>query len=176
MADMNLLNQILAETLVCVCNVLDEGLCDGEPSSCGCPCRAFVTAGPPVPDIEACCGDGQLAVWADDIYPFNNFPSRSSDPNICSQPLAANIKVQLLRCWPANMKEDGSAPTGPEIQAASDTIYRDLYLLSWGLICCLKVNARKRKFVFNSGRIVPPNGGCVGAEVSFTVELLDIIT
>lgn len=176
MADMNLLNLILSETLVCVCNVLETGLCDEDGSQCGCPCRAFVTAGPPVWDLEACCGDGQLAVWADDIFPFSNFPSRSSSPEICTPSLAANIKVQLVRCWPANIKEDGSAPTALEIQAASDAIYRDLYLLSWGLICCLKTNARKRKFVFNSARIVPPNGGCVGAEISFTVELLDIIS
>lgn len=174
MANLNLLNEILAQTLVCACQVLDQGLCDEAGSNCGCPCRAFVTAGPPVWDLESCCSDGQLAVWAEDLYPFGNFPSRNSDINLCSNPLAANVKVQLLRCWPANIKEDGSAPTGPEIQKASEAIYRDLYLLTWGIVCCLKQFGRQRKFVLTGSRIVPPNGGCVGAEVSFTVELLDV--
>lgn len=173
MADMNLLNQILAEILTCACDVLDNGLADAGAGSCGCPCRAFVTVGAPVPDIEACCGDGQLAVWVRDIYPFSNFPARGNSAEICSPSLAANVTVQLLRCWPS-MKEDGSAPTGPEIQRASDDIYRDLYLLTWGLICCLLQNGRKRKFALTSSRITGPQGGCVGAEVEFAIELLAV--
>ena len=110
MADMNLLNQILAEILTCACDILDQGLCDQEGSRCGCPCRAFVTAGTPVWDIEACCSDGQLAVYVRDIFPFGNFPSRGNTADICTPSLAANVTVQLLRCWPG-MKEDGSAPT-----------------------------------------------------------------
>lgn len=174
MADINLLNQILAEILVCACDILDQGLCDGEASNCGCPCRAFVTAGQPVWDLEACCGDGQLAVYVKDLYPVSNFPSRGSDPNICTPLLAANVGIQLLRCWPATIGEDGSAPTGPQINAASVDVYRDMYLLTWGLICCLKTNARKRKFVLNNSRVVGPQGGCVGVEVDITVEVLDV--
>lgn len=173
MADMNLLNLILAEVLTCACEILDDGLC-GEPGSkCGCPCRAFVTAGPPVWDLEACCSDGQLAVWAEDLYPFANFPARDGNVTLCSPSLAANVKVQLLRCWPANIKDDGSAPSGLEIQQASDQAYRDQYLLTWGLICCLMQLGRKRKFVLNGSRIVGPQGGCIGVEVSFAIELLE---
>lgn len=160
--------------LVCACSILETGLCDEPGSNCGCPCRAFVTAGPPVWDLEACCSDGQLAVYVKDIYPFSNFPSRGGDANICTPSLAANVSVQLLRCWPANIGEEGNAPTGPQIQAASDDIYRDLYLLTWGLICCLKMAARKRKFVLNGSRIVGPTGGCIAAEVDLVIELLDI--
>lgn len=173
MADMNQLNQILAEILVCACDVLDNGLADSGAGSCGCPCRSFITAGTPVWDVEACCSGGQLAVYVRDIYPFSNFPSRSTDANICSPSLAANVTVQLLRCWPT-MTEDGSAPTGPQIQTASNDIYRDLYLLTWGLVCCLKIHGRKRKFALTSSKIVGPQGGCVGAEVEFAVELLDV--
>lgn len=173
MADMDQLNQILSEILVCACNVLDYGLADSGASSCGCPCRAFVTAGTPVWDIESCCSDGQLAVYVRDIYPFSNFPSRSTNANICSPSLAANVTVQLLRCWPG-MAEDGSAPTAAQIQTASNDIYRDLYLLTWGLVCCLKQNGRNRKFALTSSRIAGPQGGCVGAEVEFAVELLDV--
>lgn len=173
MADMGILNQILNEILVCACNVLDHGLADAAAGKCGCPCRAFVTAGTPVWDAESCCSDGQLAVFVRDVYPFINFPSRGNDANICSPSLAANITVQLLRCWPS-MGEDGSAPTSPQIQTASNDIYRDLYLLTWGLVCCLKQHGRSRKFALTSSRIAGPQGGCVGAEVEFVVELLDV--
>lgn len=173
MADMNLLNQILNEILVCACEVLDQGL-GGEPGArCGCPCRAFVTVGSPVWDIESCCSDGQLAVYVKDIFPFSNFPSRNGEANICSPSLAANVSVQLLRCWPT-MAEDGTAPTGPAIQQASEDLYRDMYLLTWGLVCCLKTNSRRRKYILNGSRPVGPQGGCAGIEVDFTIELLDV--
>ncbi len=174
MADMNLLNEILAEVLNCACESLDEGLADETGSACGCPCRAFVTAGAPVWDLEACCSDGQLAVYVKDIYPFSNFPNRGGQAEICSPTLAATVSVQLLRCWPATLEEDGRAPTAAQIQAASNDIYRDLFLLTWGLVCCMKIIARKRKYVLNGGRILGPQGGCVGAEVDFVIELLDV--
>lgn len=173
MADMNLLNQILAEILTCACEVLDQGLGGEVGSNCGCPCRAFVTVGSPVWDVEACCSDGQLAVYVKDIFPFANFPSRNGEANICAPTLAANVGVQLLRCWPT-MDEDGTAPTGPQIQAASNDLYRDMFLLTWGLVCCLKGNNRKRKYVLNNARAVGPQGGCAGVEVEFIIELIDV--
>lgn len=173
MADMNLLNQILSEVLVCACEVLDAGLGDEQGAQCGCPCRTFVTVGTPVWDLEACCSDGQLAVYAKDIYPFKDFPSRTNDITLCNPALAVNVTVQLLRCWPT-MDEDGTAPTGPQIQAASSSIYRDQLLLTWGLICCLKVASRNRKFALTGSRITGPQGGCAGVEVDFAIELIDI--
>lgn len=174
MSDINTLNQVLSEILVCACDTLHNGICDETGSPCSCPCRTFVTAGPPVWDNEACCSDGQLAVYVKDIFPFSNFPSRGGDANICTPSLAANVSVQLLRCWPATVEEDGTAPTAQQIQVASTDIYRDLYLLTWGLICCLKVNSRRRKYLLNGGRILGPQGGCVGAEIDITIEIIDI--
>lgn len=172
MADSNLLNLILAEILVCSCEILQAGC--GEPGSpCGCPCRTFVSAGPPVADLVSCCNGGQLSIYARDLFPFSNFPSRGGDVNICTPSLAANVTVQLLRCWPT-MKEDGSAPSAAELQAASEGIYRDQYLLTWGLICCLKVAARKRKFVLNGSRIGNPQGGCVSIDVDLTIEIFEV--
>lgn len=173
MADMDLLNLILNQTLACACQILDTGLCDEPGSKCGCPCRAFITAGTPVWDLEACCGDGQLAVWSTDIFAFNTFPNRSTGPATCSLDLAASVSVQLLRCWPANVKDDGSAPTAAEIQKASEQAYRDQFLLTWGVICCLKQYDKKRQFVINGSRIIGPQGGCIGVQVDFTVEITD---
>lgn len=170
MADFNLLNEILNTILVCSCNLLEFGHCNEGPSKCGCPCRAFLSAGPPAWDD--CC-NSQLAVYARDLYPFSNFPSRSSSPSICTPSLAANVTVQLVRCWPV-IKEDGAVPTVTELQAASTDIYRDQYLLTEGLICCLKTGNRKRQFVLNGSRIVGPQGGCVAIEVDLSIEIFSL--
>lgn len=171
--DLELLNNIMEEALACACNALNLGICDEPGSTCGCPCRMFISAGPPVQDVEACCSDGQLTVHLDRIYPFSSFPAQDGGPHICQIPLAADLVVTLYRCFPV-MNEDGSAPSGPEIDRASKDINRDLYLLSLGLLCCLSSHQRHRKFVFSGGRIIPPSGGCVGAEFRFTVELFDV--
>lgn len=172
MADINILNQILAEILVCSCDALELGVCEEPGSRCGCPCRTFIKAGTPNWDLEACCSDGQLAVYVRNLFPSTNFPSRGNDPNTCAQSLAANVTVQLLRCWPAILKDDGSAPSGPEIQAASEEVYRDLYLLTVGILCCFKANSKNRRFVLNDSRVVGPKDTCVGVEVDITIEIV----
>lgn len=102
MASVDLLNDILLEVLNCACTILESGICDDPTTAsiCGCPCRTFISAGPPVADLEACCSDGQLAVYVDRIYAFGNFPSQAAGFSPCSVPLAADIVVQLLRCVP----------------------------------------------------------------------------
>lgn len=168
-----LLNELLEEILVCACNALNVGICDEPGSTCGCPCRMFVSAGPPAQDIEACCDTGQLTVHLDRIFQHDNFPGQASGPVLCQVPLAADVVVTLYRCFPA-MREDGSAPTGPEIDVASKDIHRDLYLLTIATICCLMTPGRKRKFTFNGSRIIPPSGGCIGAELRFSIELQEV--
>lgn len=175
MASVDLLNDILLEVLNCACTILESGICDDltTASICGCPCRTFISAGPPVADLEACCSDGQLAVYVDRIYAFGNFPSQAAGFSPCSVPLAADIVVQLLRCFPV-IHDDGSAPSHIELQNASEAIYRDLWLLTNGLLCCLAVPGRKRKFTFQNSRIIPPLGGCVGIEFRFSIELFSL--
>jgi hypothetical protein len=34
------------------------------------------------------------------------------------------------------------------------------------------MSSRKRKYVLNGGRILRPQGGCVGAEVDLIIELI----
>lgn len=134
-----------------------------------------MTAGKPVWDLVSCCDSGQLAVYLNgDLYPFSNFPSRSNDVTVCSPSLAAIVTVQLLRCWPATMNEDGSAPNINQIQSASSDVYRDQYLLTSGLVCCLKAGNRKRNLSLNGSRVVGPTDGCVGVEVDLIIEITDI--
>lgn len=174
MPGFNLLNDILQETLVCACNILMSGLCDQPASNCGCPCRLFISAGPPVWDNAACCSDGQLTVHAENVRQFSNFPAGAQGANFgCQVPLMADIVVTLLRCFP-NLNDDGSAPTGPVLNAASEQAYYDLLMLTSGLICCLQEPARQRKFTFNGARIAGPQGGCIGVEIRFSVELFSL--
>lgn len=162
--DPELVNNLLNEVLSCACNALEEN------SNCGCPCRMFVSVGPPVWDDAACCTDGQLAVSLDRMYPFSNFPAQSNAVNLCQTPLAIDITVSLLRCYPT-IDEQGNAPTHVQLGAASGELIRDLYVMTVGLLCCLASKGRQQKFVYLGSRLSGPQGGCAGAEARFTVEL-----
>jgi len=155
-----LLNQLLA----CICDCLNTY------GSCQCPCRIFISAGPPPQD--RCCEDGQLAIWADRIYTHGNFPSELSTVNTCMAPLAAEVTIRLDRCFPV-VKDDGSAPSGDEIGAASEAIYQDLYVMTRCLICNLSQRGRQQQSVFKGSRVLTPNGGCVSAELRLAIMLPD---
>lgn len=165
------LNDILTDVLNCACTALESGVClDGDASPCGCPCRRFISTGPPAWDQEACCSDGQLTAYVERIYPYKLFPSQTGEPSVCSTELAVDVVVTLLRCYPAVLKEDGSSPTASEINAASEAVNRDLLLLTKAVICCLS-GKRSRLFIFTGGRTIGPDGGCVGVEARFTLQV-----
>jgi len=170
MPGLDTINDILNELLVCACDALESGVCPGEESPCGCPCRMFISVGPPVWDEQACCTDGQLTAHVDRVYPVGNFPSQNSQVNLCQTPLAADFIITLLRCYPV-MDEQGNAPTHLELQVAGEAFARDLWILTTALLCCLGAKKRRQKFVFNGSRFVGPQGGCAGIELRFTVEL-----
>lgn len=163
----DLLNQLLLQILGCACECLNTH------SWCPCPCRNFISVGPPVQDMEACCDDGQLAVWIERLYVHGNFPAEQGEVNVCVAPLAAEIVVSLDRCWPAVVRDDGSAPTHDEIGAASERAYIDLYVLTRCIICNLASRGRYQKAIFRGATISEPNGGCVRLEIRFTIELPD---
>lgn len=162
----NLLTDFLNQILGCACECLNTY------GSCPCPCRNFISAGLPVWDMEACCSDGQLTAHYDRLFVYKNFPSESGEVNQCVMPLAAEVVVTLLRCFPG-LRDDGRAPTADEIGAASELIYQDLWVLTNCIICNLSSRGRNQLSVFRGARILPPNGGCVGAEVRFAVTLPD---
>lgn len=163
----DLLTQLMVTILDCACECLEEA------GICGCPCRTCIIAGPPVWDQESCCNnEGSLYIHLDRIFQHDNFPREASEVNLCQAPLAADIVVTRLRCFPG-MHEDGTAPTCPEMEAASNEIYQDLYVLTRCLLCSLASWRRNLKSVFRGSRIVGPQGGCVGVELRFTVELPD---
>lgn len=162
----DLLTQLLNQILGCACDCLNAR------GSCPCPCRNFISAGPPVWDSEGCCSDGQLTVHVDRLFSYKNFPSESGEVNTCIIPLAAELVVTLLRCFPS-LHDDGSAPTADEIGSASEMIYQDLWVMTNCIICNLASRKNQQVSVFRGSRILPPQGGCIGAEVRLTIALPD---
>ena len=162
----DLLTQLLNQLLGCACECLNAR------SWCPCPCRTFISAGAPVWDLEACCTDGQLTIHVERLFVHGNFPSEQGEVNVCVAPLAADINITLLRCFPG-VRDDGSAPTADELGAASEKLYQDLYVLTRCIICNLASRGRQQKAVFRGSRILDPQGGCAGVEVRFTIELPD---
>lgn len=162
----DLLTQFLNSTLACACSCLNAY------ADCPCPCRIFISAGPPVADLEACCSDGQLTIHIDRIFAFENFPTEKGTITNCVASLAGEIVVTLYRCFPG-LKDDGSAPTGDEIGAASEQAYKDLWVLTNCIICNLSSRGKNVMAVFRGSRILPPSGGCIGVEIKFTSELPD---
>lgn len=164
----DIITATLDEILACTCSALEDGICDGDGSLCGCPCRKFISAGPPT--AENCCVDGQLTVHLEDIYQYEKFPSRTSAPSTCATLLAMGVVVTLFRCYPTS-NEDSGPPSPSDLIAATESLYRDLYLITKGVICCLTPRKKSREFVFNGGRVLPPSGGCVGVEAKFAIQL-----
>lgn len=151
------------EVLSCVCDALTAQ------SECGCPCRTFVSAGAPAWDD--CC-EGQLAAWVEAIYPYETFPIRQSTPPICGTQLAGDFALQLLRCAPT-VTDSGAIPSGPVLDDSARRVYQDMYIAANAVICCLAEAKRNRLYVVRDTRMVGPQGGCVGFEIRFTVQLTD---
>lgn len=143
--------------------------CLNQDGSCPCPCRVYIAAGTPVADDCEC---GQLTIHTERIYVHGNFPAELGTVNQCVAPLAAEMNIQLFRCYPS-VKDDGSAPSSSEIGAASEGIYQDEYVLTRCVICKLAALGKRAPSVFRGSRIIPPQGGCVGVEVRFVLALTD---
>lgn len=150
--------------LACACSSLDEF------STCLCPCRKYVSAGPPVWDN--CCPDGQLTVHLERLYVAGNFPGANGQSIVCSNPLAAEINVTLIRCHPT-VDDNGNPPSLTVLDNAANQIHTDLYVMLNALICCLAATAKRQPFTILSARILGPSGGCVGAEIRLAVQIQD---
>lgn len=151
------------EILDCVCEALQAE------TDCGCPCRAYVSIGQPA--FDDCC-EGQLAVWIERVFWQDNFPNQTTQAAICSGQLAADITVQYLTCAPM-IKDDGSAPTSPELSESSRQVSQSWYVGNKAIVCCLAAARRHRLYVIKDSRPIQPSGGCVGWETKLTIQLPD---
>jgi hypothetical protein len=157
--DPDVIWNLLEELRVCVCLALDE-------TECLCPCYTMVAVGDVI--IDNCC-EGFLYVTADRIYPTESFPVQDTGPVACSNPLAVDITVGILRCAPI-MTENGDFPTPQEISDAAKITYTDAFVATTALICCLAATKRSRQFSMRGTTFVGPDT-CQGVEISLTVEL-----
>ncbi|CAM5301445.1 hypothetical protein BOQ63_012410 [Streptomyces viridifaciens] len=166
--------------LGCVCAALEAAAAavDGQP---GCPCRACVVPGPLAWDgCNDPCGDatgGQLTVHVARISATSQFPSEDralQGSRNCAPPTAAvELVVTLLRCAPV-MDERGCPPACEELADAARTVNVDMATIHSALLCCLPEAAGGRRgpqFYLGPGRLLEPEGGCMGVEQRVTVAL-----
>jgi hypothetical protein len=151
------------EMLDCVCDAL------ALESECGCPCSAYVSAGQPAWDD--CC-NGQLNVWLERPFFHENFPTPTSEAQVCRSFLAGDFAIQLVRCAPT-VDDNGTPPSDAELADSARRIYQDFYIALRALTCCLAESRRDRLYLIRDSNIVGPDGGCVGFEIRVTIELHD---
>lgn len=175
------LHDLAAAVLACVCVALNDVAAEveGQP---GCPCRACLVPGAPAWDscTDPCGQDGeggQLTVSIARWWPSVDFPARDQEVRGlrgCAPPpaTAAEMVVTLLRCAPT-VDERGCPPSCEELEAAARTTHVDAVTIYNALVCCLPSTAgrRGRRFVLGEGKILGPQGGCVGVEQRVTVAL-----
>lgn len=151
------------EILQCICTAL------AAESECPCPCRSYVSVGQPA--FDDCC-EGQLVVWIERVFWQDIFPNQTTQAAICAGQLAADIAVQYLTCAPM-IKDDGSAPSGPELSESARRVGQSWYIANKAIACCLSQARKHRLYVIKDSRPVPPSGGCVGWQTTLTIQLPD---
>jgi len=158
----DLIVRLTQEVLDCCCSALEKTIC-------GCPDRAFVSAGAVAWD--RCCDGGQLWVGVERVFAYDRFPAPATVVN-CMPPLAADLVVGILRCAPT-VNDQGEAPSCDALSASAAQVYEDAYAVVNGVLCCLVPTHKERLFVMGAQRPVGPAGGCVGTELRLTVALVD---
>ncbi|MGW6414357.1 hypothetical protein [Streptomyces sp. NPDC055055] len=174
----------LAETVLgCVCQALETAAAADEEQP-GCPCRAFLSPGPPAWECcEEPCGvnggaGGQLTVHVARIYPTSSFPVDErvvQGGRNCQTPTttAVELVVTLLRCTPT-MDERGGPPAPEDLTAAARTVHVDTVTIYNALLCCLPTTGTRRRgptFFLGAQKVLEQQGGCTGVEQRVTVAL-----
>lgn len=124
------------------------------------------------------CDCGQLTINNPSQFSSNSFPSPilGGDQTQCGAPLiASTFTVTALRCAPSSSK-NGHPPTCAALSDAAELLYQDKYYMRAAIICCLAELQRTHvleQYTVGTVTEVGPRGGCVGAEMSFTVGLIN---
>lgn len=159
----DLLVRLTQGLLDCVCEALEQ-------TTCGCPGRAFLSAGNVAWD--QCCATGQLWVGVDRLYAYDRFPTPATGIMTCAPPLAVDITIGILRCAPT-LDEQGNAPTAEKLTLSAAQVQEDQYAITNGVICCLSEHSRLQPWVLGGQRPLGPQGACVGSELKVIVALVD---
>lgn len=123
------------------------------------------------------CDCGQLTIQNPTQFSSNIFPSPipGGDQTQCGAPvLASTFTVTALRCSPGPDRS-GHPPTCSQLQNAAELLYKDKYYMRAAVICCLSEMQQANVLeMYTVGAVneVGPRGGCVGAEMSFTIGVI----
>jgi hypothetical protein len=152
----------MMELLGCLCDELESTL-GGAVCWCG------LWQGDPVP-WDYCDGcDGGLCGMAYarliTAYPYDSFPTIALDQT-CRKPLAYQIEVGVMRCFPI-MDDDGSLPMPGVVSDAVLSAYDDMEAMRRALLCCGQTGVEVWL-----GEYLPANeGGCAGGAFTAFINL-----
>lgn len=124
------------------------------------------------------CDCGQLTINNPSQFSSNNFPAPiiGGDQTQCGAPLiASTFNVTALRCAPGPDR-NGKPPSCTALQNAAQLLYQDKYYMRTALLCCLGEMQRTHvieQFTVGTVTETGPRGACVGAEMLFTVGLIN---
>lgn len=102
------------------------------------------------------CGMGWVRLF--DAAPSETFPEATIDPN-CTMPLAYQIEVGAVRCYPT-MDDDGSLPDEGAIGEAAMGMIADMEAMHEALRCCTSEHITD--FVLGNYLPLGPSGACAG--------------
>lgn len=124
------------------------------------------------------CDCGQLTINNPSQFSSNIFPTPipGGDQTQCGAPvIASTFNITALRCSPSSDRS-GHPPTCSQLQNAAELLYKDKYYMRAAAICCLAELQRTHVIeMYTVGTVIEtgPRGGCVGAEMPFTVGLIN---
>lgn len=124
------------------------------------------------------CDCGQLTIQNTTQFSSNIFPTPipGGDQTNCGAPLiASTFTVTALRCAPGPDR-NGKPPTCSQLQEAAELLYKDKYYMRTAIICCLaelKELGTIEMYTVGSIEEIGPRGNCVGAEMPFTVGVIN---
>lgn len=124
------------------------------------------------------CDCGQLTINNPTQFSSNVFPSpiTGGDQTQCGAPLiASTFTITALRCSPSNDR-NGHPPKCSALANAAKQLYSDKFYMRAATLCCLaSLQMTNVLEQYTVGNIIEvgPRGGCVGAELSFTVGVIN---
>ena len=162
------LSDVLGEVLAHAVDGLDSAR-TGNPA----PARVLIAHGPPA--VDACEDDGLLAAYYDGIDV--EYLGRSGPPGNCAAIAAANVVIEVWRCYPT-VTDQGDPPDPTDENAAAVALAAD----AWCLLTYITIQALGGTLVSGAGcgnvtlgslEVLEPEGGVAGIRLPVTVQLTD---
>jgi hypothetical protein len=154
---------LLGDLLDCVCTQLAT---DGR-AVCEC-CQVVSDILPPMTGCDCVCAGGQGRAW------IRLVQAQWSQQRLEKCPTGwweLDIQVGVYRC----ITDHAGSTSCLNATADAVSVAADLASISKALFCCAALQAAA-KWRLGAGRVVGPDGGCVGATIDLTVQIGTIST